>query len=280
MAPWQDIVRRIKNPKGEVTIGIVGKYVDLEDSYKSLNEALVARRHRQRREGGSRRWIEVGRARPANAAETARGRRRHPRARRLRQPGHRREDRGHPSTPARPASPTSASVSACSARSSSSRATSAALPSANSTEFDADTKHRVIYMLEDQLRRRRQGRHDAARRLRLPAQARHAGGRDLRRHRGQRAPSPPLRVQQASTGARSRATGWSFSRNDTRRQARRDRRAPRPPVVRRLPVPPGVQVASRSRRIRCSTTSCARASRAATRAARPCVRAEAAAPRA
>src|SRR5262249_1655644 len=31
----------IKNPDGQVTIGIVGKYVELEDSYKSLNEALV-----------------------------------------------------------------------------------------------------------------------------------------------------------------------------------------------------------------------------------------------
>ena len=36
----------IKNPKGEVTIGIVGKYVSFEDSYKSLNEALSPRRLR------------------------------------------------------------------------------------------------------------------------------------------------------------------------------------------------------------------------------------------
>ncbi len=38
---WEDLVYRLKNPKNEVTIAIVGKYVDLEDSYKSLNEALV-----------------------------------------------------------------------------------------------------------------------------------------------------------------------------------------------------------------------------------------------
>jgi len=38
---WQDIVQRFKNPKDEVTIAIVGKYVHLKDSYKSLNEALV-----------------------------------------------------------------------------------------------------------------------------------------------------------------------------------------------------------------------------------------------
>jgi len=38
---WEDIVERIKAPEGEVRIGIVGKYVELKDSYKSLNEALV-----------------------------------------------------------------------------------------------------------------------------------------------------------------------------------------------------------------------------------------------
>lgn len=38
---WQRLVSDIKNPQGEVTIGIVGKYVRLEDSYKSLNEALA-----------------------------------------------------------------------------------------------------------------------------------------------------------------------------------------------------------------------------------------------
>ncbi len=40
MQPWEDLVHRIKNPRGEVVIGIVGKYVSFEDSYKSLNEAL------------------------------------------------------------------------------------------------------------------------------------------------------------------------------------------------------------------------------------------------
>jgi CTP synthase len=38
---WEEIVEAIKNPKGTVEIGIVGKYVHLKDSYKSLNEALV-----------------------------------------------------------------------------------------------------------------------------------------------------------------------------------------------------------------------------------------------
>ncbi|MGH9866678.1 MAG: CTP synthase [Candidatus Polarisedimenticolia bacterium] len=38
---WEDLVDKIRRPAGEVTIGIVGKYVGYEDSYKSLNEALV-----------------------------------------------------------------------------------------------------------------------------------------------------------------------------------------------------------------------------------------------
>ncbi|HXY40813.1 MAG TPA: CTP synthase, partial [Vicinamibacteria bacterium] len=40
MKAWEELVGRIRNPGGEVTIGIVGKYVTFEDSYKSLNEAL------------------------------------------------------------------------------------------------------------------------------------------------------------------------------------------------------------------------------------------------
>ena len=38
---WIDIVDRLTNPEGEVTVGVVGKYVGLQDAYKSLNEALV-----------------------------------------------------------------------------------------------------------------------------------------------------------------------------------------------------------------------------------------------
>ena len=41
LARWNDVVDRYANPEGEVTIGVVGKYVGLQDAYKSLNEALV-----------------------------------------------------------------------------------------------------------------------------------------------------------------------------------------------------------------------------------------------
>jgi len=41
LSRWSDIMERLGNPEGEVTVGVVGKYVGLPDAYKSLNEALV-----------------------------------------------------------------------------------------------------------------------------------------------------------------------------------------------------------------------------------------------
>ena len=41
LAAWRDVTDRYFNPEGEVTIGVVGKYVGLPDAYKSLNEALI-----------------------------------------------------------------------------------------------------------------------------------------------------------------------------------------------------------------------------------------------
>ncbi len=55
---WKELVHRIKNPTGEVTIGVVGKYVSLREAYKSLGEALthggIAHQLRVRL-----RWIEA-----------------------------------------------------------------------------------------------------------------------------------------------------------------------------------------------------------------------------
>ncbi len=41
LAPWRELSEKINNPQGKVKIAIVGKYVDLKESYKSLNEALM-----------------------------------------------------------------------------------------------------------------------------------------------------------------------------------------------------------------------------------------------
>ncbi len=40
LSSWEDLAKKIKAPASEVTIAIVGKYVHMTDSYKSLNEAL------------------------------------------------------------------------------------------------------------------------------------------------------------------------------------------------------------------------------------------------
>ena len=41
LSRWTEIMARLSQPEGEVTVGIVGKYTGLKDAYKSLTEALV-----------------------------------------------------------------------------------------------------------------------------------------------------------------------------------------------------------------------------------------------
>ena len=41
LSKWQNLVQKIKKPKQEISIGLVGKYVHLRDSYQSIHEALV-----------------------------------------------------------------------------------------------------------------------------------------------------------------------------------------------------------------------------------------------
>ncbi len=40
MSRWESLVARVKNPRRKVRVGVVGKYVEFPDAYKSLNEAL------------------------------------------------------------------------------------------------------------------------------------------------------------------------------------------------------------------------------------------------
>ncbi|MCX6243300.1 MAG: CTP synthase [Bacteroidetes bacterium] len=41
LADWEKFLYKLKNPKCEVSIGLVGKYVELKDAYKSINESFV-----------------------------------------------------------------------------------------------------------------------------------------------------------------------------------------------------------------------------------------------
>ncbi len=84
---WRALVDRIKHPEREVTIHVVGKYVELTDSYKSLNEALFHGGFANR----SRVDVPLGRGRSPGAGRrrAPAGRRgRHPRARRVRPARH------------------------------------------------------------------------------------------------------------------------------------------------------------------------------------------------
>jgi CTP synthase len=58
MRAWEDLGERLRNPDDDVTIHVVGKYVGLEDSYKSLHEALIhgGIKHRLR---VNVRWVEA-----------------------------------------------------------------------------------------------------------------------------------------------------------------------------------------------------------------------------
>ncbi|MDG1141053.1 MAG: CTP synthase [Flavobacteriaceae bacterium] len=41
LKPWNDFLTKFKNPKHRLKIGLVGKYVELQDSYKSILESLI-----------------------------------------------------------------------------------------------------------------------------------------------------------------------------------------------------------------------------------------------
>ena len=90
LSRWRNLVYRAYNPTDEVRIGVVGKYVEYEDSYKSLKEALV---HGALAEGLRLRleWIEAQDLEAPGFAEALEGYGRPAGAGRLRQA----RDRGH-----------------------------------------------------------------------------------------------------------------------------------------------------------------------------------------
>lgn len=51
LSHWDDFLNRLKNPKGKISVAIVGKYVELQDSYKSISEALT--------HGAAANWVEL-----------------------------------------------------------------------------------------------------------------------------------------------------------------------------------------------------------------------------
>ena len=147
---WDDLLRRVHHPAHEVTIALVGKYIDLPDAYLSVTEALRA--------GGfandarvNIRWVTSDDcSTPEGAAKALARRRRRCDPRWLRGAGHRRQARRAFGTRARICCRRSGCALACSASSSSRARNVAGLPDANSAEFDAATPHPVIATMADQ----------------------------------------------------------------------------------------------------------------------------------
>ncbi len=114
---------------------------------------------------------------------------------------------------------------------------------ANSTEMDPETPFPVIDLLPEQKEIEDLGRDHAPRRAGGRAPGRDARARRLRRAGRPRASSTSLRGEQRAAPAPGGRRPGRLG-NVPGRAARRDRRAPGAPVVRREPVPPGVQVAA------------------------------------
>ncbi len=235
LGEWEAMVRSADSAEGKVRIAVVGKYVQLADAYKSVIEALE--------HGGFHHGVEVevelvdsenfdaeqlegmdGILIPGGFGE--RGIEGKVQAARIAR------ERSIPY------------LGICLgmqiavvefAR------TVAGMDGANSAEFDPETPvpgGRPAARAEGGLRH---GRHDAARRRPGEAARGHEGARDLRRGRHLQAPPPSVRGQQpAAPPARRRGPG--LRRHLARRAPGRDDRAARPSVLRRLPVPPRVQL--------------------------------------
>ena len=232
-------------PSEPVRIAIVGKYVQLEDAYLSVSEAL---RHSGYLHGGRIEidWVDSETLEDEEtAAERPRRRRRHPRPRRLRRPRDRGQDPRGRRSPASSGSRTSASASACRSPCASSPATSPGWTARTRPSSTSRPSGPVIDLLPEQ-----KEVSDLGGTMRLGAdpiklhadtRARDAYGEAVvyERHRHRYEVSISLRK-------RLEAAGLVVSGTSPGRAPRRDHRAQRPPVLRRVAVPPGVQVPSRA----------------------------------
>ena len=207
---WDLLVHEVNNPQREITIAMAGKYTDLSDSYKSLNEAL---RHAgiQNHARVNIEYVDSETLTP-ESAEPAREVRRHPGARRLRQARRGRQDRGGAVRP-RALDPVPGHLPGHAGghhriRAPQGRAGQRQLDGIRSAHAaSGDRAHRRVgrrrRLHPEAGRELQSGRHDATGRAELGRRGGHAGQPDLRQGR-HRAPSPPLRGQRALSRAPAR----------------------------------------------------------------------------
>ncbi len=202
---WEEMVRRFTQPEHEVTIAIVGKYVNLTESYKSLNEALHhgGRRQPQQGEPGVR---GLGKAATGQLRGDTALRRRHPRAGRVRQPRGRGEDLLGPVRPPQPG-PLLRDLPGDADRGDRVRAQRRRHPAGQQLRVQrahgrpGDLSHDGVVRRAHPQRPATgfligQGGHDAPGRLPLPVVRREPRPPGLRRRGHLRAPPAPFRVQQ------------------------------------------------------------------------------------
>ena len=245
LAKWRDLVERCYHPKDEVSIAIVGKYVEYEDSYKSLKEALTHGAVAQNLKLKIT-WIE------AEGLESQSP-----------------EDRSYETqledfdgilVPGgfgkRGIEGMLNAIRYAREKQVPYFGICLGMQTA-CIEFARNVcglKRRELKRVRSGRRaphylqaaraagRRRDGRHHAPGRVDLHPAGGLAGQPCLRRSEGdQRAPPPPLRIQPRVRGAPDRRRPAHLGRH-ARPDLRRDRRDPRPSVFPRLPVPPRVQV--------------------------------------
>ena len=95
MPAWDKFLKSLHNPETDVRIAVVGKYISLQDSYRSIYEAILHGAVANRRASTSSGSIRKTWRRSRKASTSSSRRRRHPGAGRLRRPRHRGKDHGH-----------------------------------------------------------------------------------------------------------------------------------------------------------------------------------------
>ena len=252
--------KRIEHPQGEVRIGVVGKYVQLEDAYKSLREALVhgglANHQRVVIE-----WVEaedIDSPARGGAPAAPRGRNSGPRRiRQARHPGHglrdhvraREQDSVLRHLPGHAVRHDRICARRC-----------RELDRADSTEFDPSTPQSRDLQTARTAGRGRNGRHDAPGRVAVQARARLVRARGLRHAR--KSPSATAIATNSIASTRRRSPTPASASPAARPTACTSRSSKRP-TIRGSSAASSIPNSnrSRSRRIRFSRRSCMRALR-------------------
>ena len=272
LAKWEAIVEPHQEPRRTRSRSrFVGKYVQLGDSYKSLNEALHPRRHREQREGADL----VRRLRGAGDGRLPRGAR--PRGRDPRRPAAsaRRGIEGKLKAIRYARETKIPFFGICLGMQCAVIEFARNVCGSQGRELDGVRAERAAQghlHAARPARRRGPRRHDAPRQVPVRPRRGHARARaptarpqiwERHRHR--------YEVNQEYLPA-LRDAGIDVLRDVARPEVRRDGRALRPPVVPRLPVPPRVQEQAHRARTRSSRTSSARLALTSTRGRRASTR--------